>query len=116
MHRASSVARARNWRSVAVQPRRKRKRKNDRSADAIVCNGGDAFGLACDVSDYGSVAAALSGAAVRFGTPDILVNNAGVIEPIGPLVESDPAAWRRNIASNLDLWISFDNSQLLGSG
>jgi len=72
-----------------------------RVADAIVCNGGDAFGLACDVSDYGSVAAALSEAAVRFGTPDILVNNAGVIEPIGPLFESDPAAWRRNIEINL---------------
>jgi 3-oxoacyl-[acyl-carrier protein] reductase len=37
----------------------------------------------------------------RFGSPDILVNNAGVIEPIGPLVSSDPIAWRRNIEINL---------------
>ena len=37
----------------------------------------------------------------RFGTPDILVNNAGVIEPIGPIAESDPGVWRRNIEINL---------------
>src|SRR3954463_7233810 len=39
----------------------------------------------------------------RFGAsePDILVNNAGVIEPIGALAQSDPAAWARNINTNL---------------
>ena len=37
----------------------------------------------------------------RFGPPAILLNNAGVIEPIGPLASSDPAAWRRNIEVNL---------------
>jgi 3-oxoacyl-[acyl-carrier protein] reductase len=72
-----------------------------RVADAIVRSGGAACGLACDVSDYGSVTAALSAAPVPVGTPGILVNNAGVIEPIGPLVEGDPAAWRRNIEINL---------------
>jgi NAD(P)-dependent dehydrogenase (short-subunit alcohol dehydrogenase family) len=30
-----------------------------------------------------------------------LVNNAGVIEPIGPLAETDPVAWARNINVNL---------------
>jgi NAD(P)-dependent dehydrogenase (short-subunit alcohol dehydrogenase family) len=30
-----------------------------------------------------------------------LVNNAGVIEPIGALVQSDPAAWARNISVNV---------------
>jgi NAD(P)-dependent dehydrogenase (short-subunit alcohol dehydrogenase family) len=37
----------------------------------------------------------------RLGSIDILVNNAGVIEPIGALVQSDPAAWRRSIEVNL---------------
>jgi NAD(P)-dependent dehydrogenase (short-subunit alcohol dehydrogenase family) len=37
----------------------------------------------------------------RLGSVDILVNNAGVIEPISPLAESDPAAWRRSIEVTL---------------
>jgi NAD(P)-dependent dehydrogenase (short-subunit alcohol dehydrogenase family) len=37
----------------------------------------------------------------RLGSIDILVNNAGIIEPIGTLVQSDPAAWARSIEVNL---------------
>jgi len=37
----------------------------------------------------------------RLGNIDILVNNAGIIEPIGALVQSDPAAWRRSTEVNL---------------
>lgn len=70
-------------------------------ADAIIEQGGDACGLGCDVADYDAVEAAVAAAARRFGRPDILVNNAGVIEPIGLLARSDPAAWRRNIEVNL---------------
>src|SRR5215207_230101 len=72
-----------------------------RVADAIVAQGGRAAGNACDVADYASVEAAVAETERRFGPPDILVNNAGVIEPIGPLAQSDPAAWRRNIDINL---------------
>ncbi len=35
------------------------------------------------------------------GPAGILVNNAGVLDPIGPLAESDGAAWLRNIAINV---------------
>ena len=35
------------------------------------------------------------------GGPDILINNAGLVEPIGPIAESDPATWANNIAVNL---------------
>src|SRR5207248_1171974 len=68
-----------------------------RVADMIIKGGGSALGFACDISDYGSVEAMAAETVRRFGTVDILVNNAAVIEPIGPLSESDPAAWRRNI-------------------
>lgn len=65
-----------------------------RSGDAVgeiaaeICEaGGNARGIACDVSDYDSVAAA-----VGLGI-DVLVNNAGLIDPIVRLDESDPVAW-----------------------
>src|SRR3954449_13313822 len=68
-----------------------------RVAEAIVDKGGRACGLACDVADYAATEQTMREAARRFGPPDILVNNAGVIEPIGSLLQSDPAAWRRNV-------------------
>jgi 3-oxoacyl-[acyl-carrier protein] reductase len=71
------------------------------AAEAIVAAGGRAIGIGCDVAEYASVEAAVAEAERRFGPPDILVNNAGVIEPIGPLAQSDPANWRRNIEVNL---------------
>src|SRR5436305_13587705 len=63
--------------------------------------GGQACGVACDVADYAAVEAAIGQTVRRFGQPDILINNAGVIEPIGALAETDPAAWTRNIGINL---------------
>ncbi len=49
--------------------------------------------MACDVSDFGQVQAAVARARAVFGRVDVLVNNAGVIAPIGALADSDPAAW-----------------------
>jgi 3-oxoacyl-[acyl-carrier protein] reductase len=57
--------------------------------------------MACDVADYGSVQTMVDETDQRLGSIDILVNNAGVIEPIGALVQSDPAAWGRSIEINL---------------
>ncbi|MEM1049301.1 MAG: SDR family oxidoreductase [Pseudomonadota bacterium] len=57
--------------------------------------GGSAEALACDVSRYSDVAAAVQVAIDRFGRLDILVNNAGLIEPIARLAESDPDHWAR---------------------
>src|SRR4051812_20780598 len=70
-------------------------------ADTLKDKVGQAYGLACDVADYGAVEAAVGETVRRFGQPDILVNNAGVVEPIGALSQSDPAAWARNINVNL---------------
>jgi 3-oxoacyl-[acyl-carrier protein] reductase len=70
-------------------------------AEDIVANGGRATALACDVADYGSVQRMVDETERQLGSTDILVNNAGVIDPIGALVQSDPAAWGRSIQVNL---------------
>lgn len=70
-------------------------------AQRIAAEGGKAAALACDVSDYASMQRATAETRSRFGRLDVLVNNAGVIEPIGSIAESDPAAWARNIQINL---------------
>ncbi|MDP7548853.1 MAG: SDR family oxidoreductase [Alphaproteobacteria bacterium] len=57
--------------------------------------GGRAAAVACDVSRYGDVAAAVARCREAFGRLDILVNNAGVIEPIARLGDSDPEQWGR---------------------
>jgi 3-oxoacyl-[acyl-carrier protein] reductase len=70
-------------------------------AKEIVATGGRATAVACDVADYGSVRTMVDETEQRLGGIDILVNNAGVIEPIGALVQSDPATWGRSIEVNL---------------
>ena len=79
-----------------------------RSADAIErvaaeirVSGARAEAVACDVSRYEHVAAAVGRCIDRFGRLDILVNNAGVIEPIVHLAGSDPEQWDRVVDINL---------------
>ncbi len=60
-----------------------------------------AIAIACDVADWGAVQALVGESEKRLGPIDILINNAGVIDPIGKLADSDPAAWARNIEINL---------------
>lgn len=70
-------------------------------ADAIVAAGGTAEAVACDVTDYAQVTAAVEATLARFGRIDVLVNNAGAIEPIARLADSDPAAWRAAVEVNV---------------
>ncbi|MCK8464148.1 SDR family oxidoreductase [Aliiroseovarius sp. S1339] len=70
--------------------------------DAIAASIGDrALAVPCDVSKWDDVKAAVDAAVQKFGTVDVLINNAGVIEPIGPLIDSDPAEWGHVIDVNL---------------
>lgn len=55
--------------------------------------GGRAEAMACDVSRYAEVEAAVERCRSVCGRLDFLVNNAGVIEPIARLADSDPEAW-----------------------
>lgn len=62
-------------------------------AAEITDAGGKAIALACDVSQYAHLETVVATCREAFGGPDILINNAGVIDPIGPLADSDPDAW-----------------------
>lgn len=64
-------------------------------AGEIRANGGKAEAVTCDVASYAQVEAAVNRCRETFGSIDFLVNNAGVIDPIGPLIESDPEEWSR---------------------
>ena len=50
----------------------------DETADLIRKSGGQAIGVAADVTDYDAVSAAVARAVAEFGAVDILVNNAGI--------------------------------------
>lgn len=62
--------------------------------------GAKAEAMTCNVAEFSQVQAAVGRAREVFGRIDFLVNNAGVIEPIGPLATSDPAAWGRAVDIN----------------
>jgi NAD(P)-dependent dehydrogenase (short-subunit alcohol dehydrogenase family) len=70
-------------------------------AAEIEAAGGRAIGVSADVSDYCGVERLVMQTKLELGGLDILVNNAGVIEPIAPIVDSDPETWLRNIVINL---------------
>lgn len=56
---------------------------------------------ACDVADYAAVAGAVAHAEAAFGKVDAMIANAAVIDPIGPLASTDPAAWGALIDVNV---------------
>ncbi|MGZ4267956.1 MAG: SDR family NAD(P)-dependent oxidoreductase [Solirubrobacteraceae bacterium] len=71
----------------------------DDVAAGLRAAGADAFGVALDVTDGGSVAAAAAAVEGRVGPVDILVNNAGWDE-LRPFVETDEAFWQRVVEIN----------------
>ena len=54
-----------------------------------------------DISDPAQVEDLVRQTVERFATIDVLVNNAGMTGPVGPLQETDVAAWIRTIQVNL---------------
>ncbi len=73
----------------------------ERIAQEIQAAGGRAHAIACDVSCYEQLSAAIAHCQKRFGRFDILINNAGVIDPIGLTVDADPALWSQALDINL---------------
>jgi NAD(P)-dependent dehydrogenase (short-subunit alcohol dehydrogenase family) len=72
----------------------------DLAAEAAVELGGDAFGVALDVTDNAAFTAFLDGVEHRLGPLDVLVNNAGIMTA-GPIEDEDEAKTAREIAINL---------------
>lgn len=73
---------------------------NEAAAAARAAALPEAAAFACNVTDPGSIDAALAGATARFGGVDILVNSAGIVD-LAPAAELSDAAWNRTIAVNL---------------
>lgn len=70
-------------------------------AEEIRVAGGTAVAIACNVSRYEDVEAAMALADTAFGGVDYLINNAGVIDPISRLDTSDPEGWTQAIDINV---------------
>ncbi|MCB1739986.1 MAG: SDR family oxidoreductase [Gammaproteobacteria bacterium] len=68
---------------------------------SIRATGGSASAIACDVSDWTQVEAAVASCESSHGRVDILVNNAAVIEPIARIADADPNAWAAATDINL---------------
>ena len=62
----------------------------------------DGFSFQCDVSDWNAVQHCAGKISAKWNSLDALICCAGIQEPIGPAMEIDPLAWRKNLAVNLD--------------
>ncbi|MFT3975576.1 MAG: glucose 1-dehydrogenase [Sphingomonas bacterium] len=72
----------------------------DAVADEIVAAGGEAFGIALDVTDVAAVDAAVDAVAARWGRLDCAFNNAGVTLEMMDTQWGDLAAYDTTIAIN----------------
>ncbi len=63
--------------------------------------GGDAVGVAADVTDESQVRAMVAAATDTYGRLDALVNNAGIEGPVRPLTETDVDHFDRVLAVNV---------------
>ena len=72
----------------------------DAAAAAIKAAGGDAVGLAVDVTDRPGVEAAVAAVVDQLGAPTVLVNNAGLPQ-FGSFLKLDLDTWQRVIDVNL---------------
>jgi 3-hydroxybutyrate dehydrogenase len=73
----------------------------DAAAASIVAAGGQAIGLAVDVTNEAQVDASVDKAADQLGGIDILISNAG-IQIVKPLVDFPFADWKKLLAVHLD--------------
>jgi len=62
----------------------------------------DGFSFQCNVGDWNSVESCAEKISAKWSSLDALICCAGIQEPIGPAMEIDPLAWRKNLAVNLD--------------
>ena len=66
--------------------------------EQVVSELGDAARFAeCDVTDEAAIAAAIDLATATWGRLDVMFNNAGVVGAVGPVADTEAAAWARTI-------------------
>ena len=70
-------------------------------AEEVQQLGGTPLVFKADISEPGACQKAVAKTLERFERLDALVNSAGIVEPIAPLVQTDPDRWQYNIAVNL---------------
>jgi 3-hydroxybutyrate dehydrogenase len=73
----------------------------DATAGEIRAGGGQAIGIAMDVTDEGAVNDGVAATVAAFGGVDILISNAG-IQIVHPLEEFSYAEWKKMLAIHLD--------------
>ena len=95
----AAAARALCEQGVAVAVADQRDELAARTADELCAGGHRAIGVALDVTDTPSVAAAVDVVRSQLGEVDVLVNNAGWDE-LRPFVDTDEAFWTRIVDVN----------------
>lgn len=60
------------------------------------------FNFQCDVSDWEAIKNCTEQVSTKWKSLDALICCAGIQEPIGPAMEIEPQAWRKNLGVNLD--------------
>ncbi|MBM4420910.1 MAG: SDR family oxidoreductase, partial [Chloroflexi bacterium] len=73
----------------------------DSVALEIKRRGGHALAQTADIADPRQIQELVNATERWVGAPSIVVNNAGIIDPVGPLATSDPAAWLRALDVNI---------------
>lgn len=71
-----------------------------RSTPALA-DGGDVLARRADVRDADALESLVVEAEARFGAIDLWINNAGVLEPIAPIRDVEPEAFREHLDVNL---------------
>ena len=92
---------AREGADVAINYRRDRDAA-ERTADEVRALGRRAVALQADVSDRDAVEGMVARAVEFLGRLDVAVANSGVAARFAPVAETDPAEWRRVLATDLD--------------
>lgn len=98
-----AIALARQGADIAILARRPDKLKS--AAEEIETLGVNCLPVECDVTNDGSVQAAVAAVISRYGKVDILVNNAGNGGPAIPTVDMPQATFEKVV--NLDLFGTF---------